>query len=241
MAEENPSATKRRLQGTSRSYLIDRLKRENHVDLAAAVESGALTPFAAAAGLGWVKRRATVATVTHQARKRQVRFQAITDGDLSAGQKMELIYGPGASGSLFRDRGQLESAWAACRDELLERSTAGRRPAIWWELVADSLGLAWPGYFNEQSYLFDHNVLGEEELAEVVAFWRAEFERTYDPDFSYAAAPGEILHGNAARKSHLDWADVPHSLRRRWSAARRRRERTRERHLVASTEEVAAK
>jgi hypothetical protein len=165
-----------------------------------------------------------------------VRLQAITDGDLSSGQKMELQFGPGASGSLFNSREQLESAWAACRDELLERANPGRRPAIFWELEASGLGLKWPGYFSERSYLFEAGTLSAEEKAELKAEWRAEFERAYEPDFTYIGGPGEILHGADARKAHLDWADVPHSLRRQWQAARRRRER----RSAAPSEEAAA-
>ena len=100
----------------------------------------------------------------------------------------------------------------------------GKRPLAWWCFEAPDLGLEWPGYFRQQSYLFEHNALGEEECAELVAGWREEFERACS------------LEDASARKSHLDWADVPHSLRQRWQAARRRRAR----QPAASAEEAAA-
>src|SRR5262249_57277873 len=102
----------------------------------------------------------------------------------------------------------------------------------WWELEAPGLGLVYPGYFHERSYLYDADVLGEEERTELVAFWRRESERS----FFYTAAPGEILHGAAARRKHFEWADIPRSLIERWQAERRPRRRQ-----GAPLEEAAAK
>src|SRR6516162_738732 len=114
---EDPPATPRRQHGHSRAYILDRLRRENQTELAAAVEAGTLSAFSAAVQCGWIKRPPTLAAVTNQARKRQVRLQAITGDGLSPGQKMELIYGPNPTqGSLFSTREELVAAWAACRD-----------------------------------------------------------------------------------------------------------------------------
>jgi hypothetical protein len=69
-------------------------------------------------------------------------------------------------------------------------------------------------------------VLSEPECTELVAFWRKEFDRSYDADFSVTIDPDQILYGAAARRAHHDWADIPHVLRRQWRAARRRRSQT---------------
>src|SRR5262245_25234972 len=45
-----------RLRGTSRAYLIDRLRREGHDDLVAAIEAGVVSAFAVAVELGWLRR-----------------------------------------------------------------------------------------------------------------------------------------------------------------------------------------
>jgi len=226
--------------GVRRDYIIRRLERDGRHDLAEAIREDRVSAYSIAVSLGWTRRAEPVGTSissTNAAKRRQYQLRALTGEGLSAGQMMELQYGPSLSaGSLFADRQALEQAWQLTREHLLEGCRAGHRVAAWWEFEAPALGLAWPGYFNETSYLFDHDALGEEERVELLAFWRQEFERAYDdPDFSYTAAPGEILHGTAARKAHLDWADVPHSLRRRWSAARRRRARQ-----PAPLEEVVA-
>jgi len=93
-------------------------------------------------------------------------------------------------------------------------ATNGRRPQAWWFLGdAASLGLTWPGYDRQQSYLFEHNALSETEHEQLLARWRRDFEDAC------------LLEDAVARRKHLDWADVPHSLRRQWSAARRRRSR----------------
>jgi hypothetical protein len=222
MAEDPPSATQRRQYGNSRAYIIDRLKRENQTELAAAVEAGTLSAFTAAVQCGWSKRPAAAAAVTHQARKRRVRLQAITGDGLSPGQKMELIYGPGASGSLFRDREHLESAWAACRDELLERANPGRRPAIWWMLEAT---ISYPGYGSERSVLWRMDLLSADERLALETEWRAAFRESQAPDFTVNDGSGELLKGDCARQAHYAWADIPRELVKRWTAAARRRAR----------------
>jgi hypothetical protein len=231
MAEDTPP-TPRRQHGHSRSYIIDRLKRENQTELASAVEAGTLSAFSAAVQLGWTKRPpAAGGSNTHQARKRRIRLQAITDGDLSSSQKMELQYGPNPTqGSLFSSREQLESAWAACRDELLARANPGHRPAIWWELEASGLRLQWPGYFNERSYLYKANVLSEAERAELEHEWKVEFAKAQAPGFMVSVSDSQILKGAAARAAHYRWADIPSTLIEQWSAEypvrRRGRKRT---------------
>jgi hypothetical protein len=221
MAEDPPSATPRHRPGTSRAYILDRLKRENLTELAAAVESRTLSAFAAGVQCGWIKRSPTVAAVTHQARRRQVKLQGIV-GELSPGQKMELIYGPGAQGSLFNSREALESAWAACRDELLERANPGRRPAIWWMLEAT---ISYPGFGAERSVLWRMDLLSADERVALETEWKAAFREAQAPDFTVNDGSGELLKGDCARAAHYRWADIPSSLIKRWSAAARRRTR----------------
>ena len=227
-----PSGNPRRQHGHSRAYILDRLKRENLTDLAAAVEAGTVSAFAAAVQCGWTKRPPTLAAVTHQARKRRHRFQAI-DGDFSAGQKMELIYGPGAQGSLFNSREELVRAWTVCRDELLERANAGRRPAGFYEFEFDGRR---PPYGSERSTLWRMDLLSEAERAELECEWKAAFQEAQAPDFTVNDGSGELLRGDCARAAHYAWADIPRELVKKWSAARRRRERR-----SASSEAAAAK
>jgi len=223
---EDPPATQRRQQGNSRAYLIGRLKRSNQADLAAAVEAGTVSAFAAAVQCGLAKRPPSKAAVTHQARKRKIRLQAIAGGGLSNGEMMELWLGPSLNGSLFNSRQELEQAWKQHRDEIMARwGRQGRRPQIWWELEAPALGLKWPGYFNEQSYLYDAGALAAEEKAELERAWEMEFERAQAPDFTLNDGSGEILTGDRARGAHYEHHDIPTALVKRWTAARRRRER----------------
>jgi hypothetical protein len=214
------------LHGTSKQYICQRLKDQGETALLTAVQAGTITAMAAAVSLGWVKRPPGMGGSTHKAKRIAHQLRTITGAGLSAGEKMELQYGPSPTqGSLFSSREQLESAWAACRDELLARANPGRRPAIWWELEASSLGLKWPGYFSERSYLFEAGALSAEEKATLKTEWRAEFERAYEPDFTYIGDPDEILHGAEARQKHFAFADIPRSLICRWEAARRRRKK----------------
>ena len=145
---------------------------------------------------------------------------------LTFSELQELWLGP-CNGSVFESTEHLRAAWAAGRAVVMRLwGAGGRRPMAWWFLGdAASLGLKWPGYHNQQSYLFEHNALSETEHEQLLAGWRRDFEDAC------------LLEDAVARRKHLDWADVPHSLRRQWQAARRRRER---RSAAPSAEEVAA-
>src|SRR5262245_1465367 len=148
---------------------------------------------------------------------------------LTFSELQEMWLGPDPGGSVFNSTEELRAAWDRGREVVMRLwATDGRRPMAWWFLGdAASLGLTWPGYFREQSYLFEHNALSEAERVQLLAGWREEFEQ--------ACSLGDAV----ARRKHLDWADVPHSLRRQWSAARRRRER-RSAAPSAGLEEAAA-
>jgi hypothetical protein len=61
-----------RQHGTSKSYIISRLRRENLPHLAAAIESGRVSAFAIATQFGWASRRPTLGTGSpNQAKRRR--------------------------------------------------------------------------------------------------------------------------------------------------------------------------
>jgi hypothetical protein len=230
------------LHGTSKRYIVERLRRENQTALLAAVESGQITALTAAVSLGWVSRPPLLGGSTHRAHRRDFRLRKAR-GELGPGEKMELIYGPSpAMGSCFDSREALQAAWTAARDELLDRSRSGYRPAAWWNFEAPALGLAWPGYFRSRSYLYEHNVLTEAEKAALEAEWKMEFETAQAPDFTLNDGSGEILAGDCARAAHYAHHDIPRELIKRWQAAGRRRAKRqlRNRQLTVAPEEAAA-
>jgi hypothetical protein len=66
------------MNGTSRVYLLNRLRREGHTDLADAVEAGKISAYAIAVELGWVTRHPIVGTgSSNQAKRRQHRIRAV--------------------------------------------------------------------------------------------------------------------------------------------------------------------
>ena len=76
----------RRLHGTSRDYLLDRLRRAGRPDLVEAVEAGLVSAFAVAVEMGWMRRPAPLGTgSTNQAKRRQYWLNAVLsearDGD----------------------------------------------------------------------------------------------------------------------------------------------------------------
>lgn len=121
--------------------------------------------------------------------------------------------GPGPNGSLFADRAELVAAWTQ-HSRLVLRLFAhgGRRPLIWWEFS----GFRYPGIDRERSFLFEHDQLEPDERAELIGYWRGEFERTRAPDFAICVGPGRWLDGDSARHVHLRLCDCPRGLVEQW-------------------------
>ena len=133
---------------------------------------------------------------------------------LSAFQEMALWMGEAPHKPAFHDEEEAREAWFCHRDRLLAAlGKYGRRPMAWWHFEAR---VAWPGRDREQSVLFEAAVLTEEEAAELVAFWRQQFERAQRPDFFFCEGPGRFFSGAAARRRHYAWADIPDRLVKEW-------------------------
>jgi hypothetical protein len=135
---------------------------------------------------------------------------------------MELWLGPSHRGSAFGSREEMHQAWLRHRDRLMGAwAKHGKRPAGWWEFEAP-----FPRPFErEQSTLFEANLLDPEERAELVAWWHREFERAWEPHFFHVDGPNRVFEGAVARRKHWNWADIPASLLKEWTARRRRRGR----------------
>ena len=96
--------------GTSKAYIVKRLKDQGETALLAAVESGQITALTAAVSLGWASRPPLLGGSTHRAHQRDFRLRKAR-GELGPGEKMELIYGPSpAMGSCFDSREALQAA-----------------------------------------------------------------------------------------------------------------------------------
>jgi hypothetical protein len=202
----------RRLSGVRRSYILARLERDNRHDLAAAIRDGRLSAYTVAVELGWTKRPEVLGTGSTNAARRRRHQLAIADGALSPDQLQELWLGPSSAGSTFDSPEHVREAWAENRDQVMQLwAKNGRRPQSWWVFDAPALGLAWPGYERQQSYLFEAGALSETERGELLAFWRKEFARPF------SSVP--------ERRSRHRWADIPQSLLKEWRSQRRRKTR----------------
>jgi hypothetical protein len=139
-------------------------------------------------------------------------------------QQEELWLGVSHRGPAFESDDERRAVWLCCRDRLLAMfGQHGRRPMAWWRYEAP---FAYPGYEREQSALYGAGLLSEAENAELLAFWRRQFERAQQPNFSYCLGPMKWLEGAAARRAQYAWADIPHLLIRKWTAERRRQAQT---------------
>ena len=224
--------------GTSKAYIVKRLKDQGETALLAAVESGQITALTAAVSLGWVSRPPLLGGSAHRAHRRNFRLREAR-GELGPGEKMELIYGPSpAMGSCFDSREALQAAWMAVRDELLGRANPGRRPQAFYEFEWDGPR---PAYAVERSTLWRAGVLTEAERVELEREWKMEFEAAQAPDFTLNDGSSELLVGDCARAAHYRWADIPDKLVRRWEKAERRRRERKSATPSVPLEEAATK
>jgi hypothetical protein len=187
-------ATKRRPQrpkGNSRELILRRLRNE-FPEIHKLVLSGQITPFAGAVAAGF--------------RKMPCRPQRrpVDPSEITADQEMELWLGAGHRGSAFSSEDERREAWFQHRDRLMAMWGAhGRRPLAWWLYS----GRDYPGYDLERSTLFEAGLLAETERAELLQYWREQFERLMDPNF------GDV----AACEQHIKWCDMPRSLLAEWA------------------------
>jgi hypothetical protein len=80
----------------------------------------------------------------------------------------------------------------------------GTRPQAWWEFDSP---IPFPGPDRERSTLYAANLLAENERAELLKFWREQFEqRLLDPNVSLDAC-----------EAHIEWCDMPRSLLAKWA------------------------
>jgi hypothetical protein len=192
--------------GNSKSHLLRMLKRAGRDDLVAAVERGEMTAFEAANEAGIRKRGRPLEVDTSTARRRDFRRHPDRVRCDAA-----MWYGPA---SAFATAEEARRYWLANRARLMPLlAVEGRRPFGWWRFEAGDL--RHPGYDRERSTLYAAGLLGADEAAELLAYWRQEFDRGHGPDFFYCGS-GKTLRGEAARHAHFAWADIPPALVDEW-------------------------
>src|SRR5262249_36196326 len=156
-SKPNGGGRKKHWHGTSRPYLISRLRAAGRVDLVAAVESGKVSAYACGVEMGWIKRRPVLGTGSlNAARQRRFQFDHLgfrgpdpgpeSDGQAALSARdaalcQELWLGSAAGGSFFSTREELHDAWIRLRDVVMgEWARDGRRPMGWWQFEAPELG-----------------------------------------------------------------------------------------------------
>jgi hypothetical protein len=132
---------------------------------------------------------------------------------------MELWLGPSPHlPPAFVSAEHARAAWLQHRDRVMEQhGSHGRRPVAWWAFEAP---FGYPGRDLERSTLYGAGLLAEAERSELMRYWRAQFDRARDPEFFHCEGAGRILHGEAARRAHYRWADIPIDLVEEWENGR---------------------
>jgi len=195
--------------GNSRAAILRRLRRE-FPQIHALVLDGTLSPHRAAITAGFRRPGGP-----------QPKQRLIDPLDLSPDQAQELWLGASYDGSVFASEEERHAAWRKHRDRLMALwGKGGRRPLAWWCYEAGELD--YPGYDFERSTLFEAGRLTVPERAELLAYWKREFDRACVPGFFICLGPGRFLANEEACAAHCRWADIPASLVEQWMAERRR-------------------
>jgi hypothetical protein len=150
--------------------------------------------------------------------------------NLTSAQYWFLICGPkGDFDNAFDDEAEVLAAWAQHREQILARYQGnGRRPWGFWAI--DHPELRWRGYDRQRSTLCRAGLLGAQEKAELVVWWRQQYDRAWS---EYDGEPG-------ARRKHLRSVDVPANLVRQWDGERRPRGKAIRKFETACQPEPAA-
>src|SRR4051794_26432842 len=151
------------------------------------------------------------------------RIQKSRDRTLGLMERWSLELGDDERRPAFASDAERRATWEYHREAMLADERPGRRPQAWWDYDAP---IPWPGYDNETVALFAAGLLSDEELAELMPWWREQFERSFAPEFFHCLGPGRILEGVPARQAHYRWACIPPEIVKRWTAERGRRART---------------
>jgi hypothetical protein len=131
--------------------------------------------------------------------------------------------GPGRE-PIFATAEEAHQAWQRGRDNFSLPSAPGRRAQAWWAFEAPA-GLTF-NYDTERSTLFAHGLVSDEEKEQLLAEWKAEFDKAQARGFALTLGPGAVLYGAAAGRAHYAWADIPGELIEEWTAEHRRRKQT---------------
>jgi hypothetical protein len=154
-------------------------------------------------------------------------------------QENVLRYGPQDRwDDAFPDAAAVQEAWEYHRQRILPGYRHGHRPWAWWEFDAPP-GLDYD-YDREQSTLYEAGLLGEEEKAELLAWWRKQYDHAWSAHFFHCDGPGKIFEGPVGRRKHFKWADIPRGLLREWNAERRRRGKVIRKLKAAASQSVLA-
>src|SRR6516165_8579909 len=106
--------TPRKWRGSSRRYLLERLKEAGRDDLVEAVEARRISVRSAAVGMGWLREYEPVSPDNSRTRRRQFEMTEVFGGTrpYHVAVLQELWLGPNSNeGSLFRSREELHAAW----------------------------------------------------------------------------------------------------------------------------------
>jgi hypothetical protein len=146
--------------------------------------------------------------------------------ELTFEEEQDLRYGGPRA---FASEEERRAAWQRCRNQMMATDRYGKRPAAWWDYDAP----APRPEEGEEAVLYEHQLLDEQETAELAAFWRHEFERVFAPGW-----PGHCIghkrstdtfatwiEGARGRQAHWRWAGIPQKIIKEWLTERRRRDK----------------
>jgi hypothetical protein len=147
--------------------------------------------------------------------------------DLSIWQSWSLELG-GCFDDEFASDEERRAAWERHRNELLAESRAGIRPQAWWDYESP---IPRPADGDlETPALYKAGLLSDAEIAELMPWWREQYDEAQEPGFEYCigtAKPGDTfaswIKGAAAKRAQYRWAGIPRAIIKRFDTKRRKR------------------
>src|SRR5262245_36057754 len=110
---ENHDRPPRKWRGSSKQYLIERLKEAGRDDLIAAIEARRISARSAAVGMGWLREYEPKHTDDGRTRRRQFEMTEVfgKPGLHRVVAMQALTIGAGQMGSVFSTREEARAAW----------------------------------------------------------------------------------------------------------------------------------
>jgi hypothetical protein len=197
--EKGDAITSIKRGSTGRDYILARLDRDGHAELAANVRAFKMSASSAAVAAGFRKTSPPILP--------------------SYNEEMDLWLGFQGKSAYPTDEAR-RAGWFRHREYIMtQHARDGFRPIGWWHYESP---IELPrGGENQAAALYEGDLLDPGERERLVASWRRDFDDAQRPGFTYLTSKYTRLEGETAKRAHYRSAGIPKSLVIQWTNERR--------------------